>query len=89
MTIIAPDVLIARHVEKLLARSDAAKVEQLLSRVGLTLDAGRISSDGRPVNYQDCSAYKRALRDVFGDATYSFARVNFVLGGCTCDVCAT
>jgi len=83
-----PEVLIGRHVEKLLARPDKAKVDELLSRTGLTFNDGRVARRGGPVTMGDCGAYKRVLRELYGDATYSFAKVNFVLGGCTCGECA-
>lgn len=84
-----PEVLIARHVEKLMARSDKEKVDAVLSRAGLSFDGRRISGPGRPVRSADCSAYKHAVRDVYGDAVYAFTKVNFVLGGCTCPDCVS
>ncbi|HET8773011.1 MAG TPA: hypothetical protein VFP80_04440 [Thermoanaerobaculia bacterium] len=87
MTGAPSEVLIARHVVKLMARPDHDKIERVLSRVGLVLRDGRISRAGGSVTPADCSAYKHAIRDEYGDATYAFTKVNFVLGGCTCDDC--
>ncbi|HEX7829822.1 MAG TPA: hypothetical protein VF787_09200 [Thermoanaerobaculia bacterium] len=84
-----PEVLIARHVEKLRARPDREKLDQVLSRSGLKLDGEHVARvTGHDITSADCMAYKRAVRDVYGDATYAFTKVNFVLGGCTCRDCA-
>ena len=88
MPALPPTTLIARHVEKLRAQPDPSKVEQLLQRLGIRIDNGTATRYGRPVTEQDCYDYKQAVRQAYGDAAYSFARVNFVLGGCRCRDCA-
>jgi hypothetical protein len=88
MPALAPSALIARHVEKLRSQSGAEKVEQLLHGHGFRIDGVSVTHYGRPVTEQDCFEYKQAVREVYGDAAYSFARVNFVLGGCRCRACA-
>jgi hypothetical protein len=89
MTAAPPEELIARHVEKLLARPDHDKVQRVLSRAGLVLQEGRISHTAGPVTAADCSNYKHAIREVYGDAVYAFTKVNFVLGGCICADCTS
>jgi hypothetical protein len=81
-------MLITRHVEKLLTRPDKEKVTQLLAKAGLTFDGKVVHGDG-PITARECGTYKRAVRAVYGDTTYSFAKVNFLLGGCSCEECAT
>ena len=88
MATTTPSALIARHLQKLLTRPDKEKVNELLARTGLTFADGEVSSGGRPLTFHDCGMYKRAVRAVYGDAAYSFAKVNFMLGGCTCGECA-
>jgi hypothetical protein len=85
---LAPEVLISRHYEKLRARADAEKLQSVLARAGLTVAGGHVMHGGHTATVEDCYAYKRAVREVYGDATYAFAKVNFVLGGCTCPDCA-
>lgn len=87
MPSLAPAVLIARHVEKLRSRPDAEKIDEVLSRTGLRVVGDHAVDGARPLTAEDCYAYKHAVRDVYGDTAYSFARVNFVLGGCTCSDC--
>ena len=88
MPALSPASLIARHVEKLRAQSDSTKVDQLLQRHGFRVAGQAVVRNGHPVTEQDCYDYKQAVREVYGDAAYSFARVNFVLGGCRCRACA-
>ena len=87
MTNLAPDALIARHVAKLMARPDNDRIPQVLQKAGLTLTGEKVTRGGSAVTLSDCQRYKRAIKEVYGDATYSFTKVNFVLGGCTCDDC--
>lgn len=87
MTASEPAVLIARHVEKLMSRPDRDKVQEVLARSGLTLRDGRVSHAGLGVTTEDSRNYKRAIREVYGEAVYAFTKVNFVLGGCTCNEC--
>lgn len=90
MATTAPDVLIARHMEKLRARPDSdEKLSQVLSRAGLRMSGDKVTRDGHELTPTDCYTYKRAVREVYGDATYAFTKVNFVLGGCTCRDCDT
>jgi hypothetical protein len=69
------------------ARRGSIKVEQVLARAGLTLEGQQVTRAGRAVTNDDCQLYKHAVRAVYGDATYAFAKVNFVLGGCSCRDC--
>lgn len=90
MAALARDALIVRHLEKLRSRprqrqDPAAPV----ARAGLLVVGGRITHGDSPVTPSDCHTYKRAVRDVYGDATYAFTNVNFVLGGCTCAECGS
>lgn len=87
MPSLSPATLIARHVEKLRARPDFDKIEQLLVSRAFCIDDAGVTRHGQPVTEQDCYDYKQAVREVYGDAAYSFARVNFVLGGCRCRDC--
>lgn len=89
MPVLAPDALIARHLEKLRSRPDHDKIPQVLSRAGLTLMGDRVTHGGSPVTVADCQVYKRAVREIYGEATYAFTKVNFVLGGCSCRDCAS
>lgn len=89
MATTAPDVLIARHMAKLRARPDSDKLSQVLSRAGLSMSGEKVTRNGQELTETDCYTYKRAVREVYGDATYAFTKVNFVLGGCTCRDCAT
>ena len=88
MAALAPDVLISRHLEKLRSRPDSDKIPLVLSRAGLLVIGDRITHSGSPVTISDCQTYKRAVREIYGEATYAFTKVNFVLGGCTCAECA-
>lgn len=89
---LAPEELISRHIAKLLASRPGSeeKVDQVLERVGLVRVGERVTHrNGGEVTSTDCRTYKHAVKDVFGDAVYSFAKVNFVLGGCSCTDCVT
>jgi hypothetical protein len=88
MPALAPDALIARHVEKLRSRPDSEKIEQLLTRAGISMSSGKLTHNGRELVMEDCYRYKRAVQEIYGPATYAFTKVNFVLGGCTCADCA-
>lgn len=83
-----PGTLIARHVEKLLARPDSARVEELLRLAHLSRAGDRVTHRGVTATTESCYEYKQAVRLLYGDAVYSFAKVNFVLGGCQCRDCA-
>lgn len=87
MPSLAPGTLIFRHIEKLRKHQDAQKVDQVLAQAGLTIVGEHVTKGGRDATFQDCQTYKQAIRAVHGDAIYSFAKVNFVLGGCTCGDC--
>ena len=84
-----PAVLIARHIEKLRKHPASDKIDDVLAQAGLTLAGDRVTNAGGEVTFADCQRYKRALRAVYGDAIYAFAKVNFVLGGCSCGDCTT
>jgi hypothetical protein len=83
----APEVLISRHVEKLLARPDKARVDELLHLAHLAVAGKDVTYRGGEVTPESCFEYKQAVRLLYGDAVYSFAKVNFVLGGCQCRDC--
>lgn len=87
MPSLTAESLISRHVEKLRARPDKEKLDQVLAIAGLTVAGEHVMRAGRVVTGDDCQVYKHAVRDVYGAATYSFTKVNFVLGGCTCGDC--
>ena len=87
MSTLEPDVLIARHVSKLQTRPDRERIPQVLAIAGLTIAGEQVTRGGQKVTVSDCQRYKRAIKEVYGDATYAFTKVNFVLGGCTCDDC--
>ena len=87
MPALAPETLIARHIEKLRARPDADKIDKVLAIAGLTVAGEHVTRGGRQATTDDCRAYKHAVRDVYGATTYAFTKVNFVLGGCTCPDC--
>lgn len=82
-----PEVLIARHLARLRALPDPARIPQVLAKAGLTVDGEHVTRGGATITSGDCERYKRAIRDVYGEATYAFAKVNFVLGGCDCADC--
>lgn len=82
-----PEVLISRHVEKLMARPDKDRVDELLRRANLVLDGKKVLRPGGAVTADSCYEYKQTVRQLYGEAVYSFAKVNFVLGGCQCRDC--
>lgn len=88
MPFLPADVRIARHVEKLMAFGGSAKVDQVLERCGLVRDGSSVHSRDGFVTDESCYAYKQAVKDVFGETAYAFAKVNFVLAGCKCRDCS-
>lgn len=88
MPALAPDALIARHIEKLRSRPDNERIAEVLARAGLEMKNDVVTHDGRPATTSDCYAYKQSVREIYGDATYAFTKVNFVLGGCGCRDCS-
>jgi hypothetical protein len=81
--------LIQRHLERLSGRFGPERIEELLSRCALSASGGRVkTARGEPLADEDCFNYKRAVRETFGEGVYSFAKVNFILGGCRCQDCA-
>ena len=88
MSTLGPDALIARHLSKLQTRPDRERIPQVLAMAGLTVAGEQVTrGGGQQVTAGDCQRYKRAVKEVYGDATYAFTKVNFVLGGCSCDDC--
>jgi hypothetical protein len=88
MRTMTPAVLIGRHIEKLRRSAGPEKIDQVLAQTDLISDGAVVKKPGgSEVTVSDCQKYKQAVRAVCGDAVYSFAKVNFVLGGCTCDDC--
>lgn len=87
MAELSPEVLISRHVDKLLARPDRERVDELLHRARLVRTGDRVLSPEGAVTAESCYEYKQLVRQLYGEAVYSFAKVNFVLGGCQCRDC--
>ena len=87
MPMLPPEVLIARHIEKLRTRPDTQKIDQVLALAGLTVAGEHVTNNGRGPTEEDCRKYKHAVREIYGEATYAFTKVNFVLGGCACRDC--
>lgn len=88
MTIGDPQMLISRHVNRLVEKSETEKIEKVLRQVDLVRQGGIVHrSDGRPVSFEDCYRYKQALKEILGSDVYTYAKVNFVLGGCQCADC--
>ena len=84
-----PQMLISRHVNRLVEKSEK-EIEEVLRRIGLTRQAGIVHrTDQRPITFEDCFRYKQAVKEVFGLGVYSYAKVNFALGGCRCADCET
>jgi hypothetical protein len=81
--------LIQRHLERMSTRFGPERIEELLSRCALSASGGRVKTvRGEAVADEDCFNYKQAVRETFGEGAYSFAKVNFILGGCRCQDCA-
>ena len=88
MAYLAPDARIARHVAKLMSSGAPEKVDALLERCGLYRDGSTVHSKNGFITDETCYSYKQAVKAVYGDTTYSFAKVNFVLSGCNCTDCS-
>ena len=84
-----PETLISRHVEKLLARPDKDRVDDLLRRAQLVRTGNTVIHPGGKVDTESCYQYKQLVKQLYGEAVYSFAKVNFVLGGCQCRDCTS
>ena len=82
-----PDALISRHVEKLLSRGDQERVDELLRKCDLVRDGTKVISPRGAITDDSCYRYKQLVKQLYGEAAYSFAKVNFVLGGCQCKDC--
>jgi hypothetical protein len=87
MADLTPEELISRHVQKMLERLDPRKVEELLRRCHLVRVGDVVHRPTGTLTENDSFEYKQAVKEIFGDAVYSFAKVNFVLGGCHCRLC--
>jgi hypothetical protein len=88
MTIGDPQMLISRHVNRLVQKSEMEDVEKVLRRVDLVRQGGMVRrSDGSPMSFEDCYRYKQAVKEILGSDVYTYAKVNFVLGGCRCQDC--
>jgi hypothetical protein len=84
----SPADLISRHLDRLASRPDVAqKVDQVLERCDLVRSHDGLRKRAGEISAADCQRYKEALKHIYGDAIYRFARVNFMLGGCACDDC--
>jgi hypothetical protein len=88
MPFLPPDARISRHVEKLLAMANSSKIDEVLDRCGLVREGTSVHSRSGFLTDESCYAYKRAVKEVFGETAYAFAKVNFVLAGCKCHDCA-
>jgi hypothetical protein len=85
-----PQMLISRHVTRLIEIWGPDQVRELLKRSGLRQKSGLVERiDDQFITMQNCQEYKQFVRELFGDRTYDFARVNFILGGCRCPDCKT
>ena len=83
-----PQMLISRHITRLLELWGEDKIPELLKLSCLRRSGDAIERiDGSILTMQDCYNYKLHVRELFGDRTYEFARVNFILGGCRCHDC--
>jgi hypothetical protein len=87
MPFLPPDQRIARHVEKLLGYRNPENVDVLLERCGLYRSGGTIHSKTGFITDETCYSYKQAVKAVYGDSSYAFAKVNFLLSGCSCADC--
>ncbi len=83
-----PQALISRHVEKLLARGEEERVDELLRRCELVRAGSQVIDPSGPMTNESCYRYKQLVKQLYGEAAYSFAKVNFVLGGCQCRDCS-
>lgn len=83
----SPETLISRHVEKLLARPDKERVDEVLRRSHLVRTGDTVINPAGAVTAESCYQYKQIVKQIYGDLAYSFAKVNFVLGGCECRDC--
>jgi hypothetical protein len=88
MPYLPPDARIARHVEKLMKYGTVAKVETLLEQCGLYRTGTIIHSKNGFITDETCYTYKQAVKAIYGDTAYAFAKVNFVLSGCSCADCS-
>ncbi|HYI09246.1 MAG TPA: hypothetical protein VEK57_09245 [Thermoanaerobaculia bacterium] len=84
-----PETLISRHVEKLLARGDQERVDELLRQCELTRFGTKVVNPRGTITEESCYRYKQLVKQLYGEAAYSFAKVNFVLGGCQCRDCGS
>lgn len=84
-----PQMLISRHVNRLMERSEK-EILEVLRRVDLVRTGGIVHrADERPMSFEDCFRYKQAVKEVLGQGVYDYAKVNFALGGCRCPDCET
>jgi hypothetical protein len=75
---------IARHLTEMGRIRSAEHVTQLLQGSGLRFDGEHVTRlDGSPLTDADCLRYLDTVKAVLGAAPHSFARVNFLLAGCT------
>ena len=88
MPFLPPDVRISRHVQKLLTFGSSSKIDQVLDRCDLVRDGESVHSRSGFLTDESCYAYKQAVKEVYGETAYAFAKVNFVLAGCKCPDCA-
>jgi hypothetical protein len=81
--------LISRHVLNRLVNLPREKVQQVLDRCGLELltGVGVRNRAGTPVRASTALLYKKAIREVLGNAPYEMTKLNFMLAGCECADC--
>lgn len=81
-------MLISRHATRLAELFGAAAVGVLLAQCGYRQKSGLVErEDDAALTMTDCYEYKHRVRELFGDQAFEFARVNFTLGGCRCQMC--
>ena len=58
-----------------------------MARCGLIRDGALVHSRNGFVTADGCYDHKQAVREIFGETAYAFAKVNFVFVGCKCRDC--
>jgi hypothetical protein len=75
---------IQRHLQQVQKIRGDEKVPLLLEKAGLALEGTKlVRRGGGPIGSRECDGYLEAVKEVMGLPTYSFARVNFRLAGCS------
>jgi hypothetical protein len=75
---------VLRHLDQLAKLHGDDRLGLLLEESGLVrMEKSLRTVAGTEVGGSACARYLEAVRRVFGDTSWSFARVNFTLAGCT------